>query len=72
MAANGLTATVSGSTAAPGTVPERGCIPWSEARHVAFGAAGPLPPVAVPHNSLNVYPGRERLARPRLEATIPA
>lgn len=48
MPANGLTATVSRSTAAPGSVPERGCIPWSEARHVAFGSAGPLPPVAVP------------------------
>ena len=48
MPANGLTATVSRSTAAPEPVPERGCIPWSEARHVAFGAAGPLPPVAVP------------------------
>lgn len=48
MPANGLTATVSRSTAAPGPVPERGCIPWSEARHVAFGSAGPLPPVAVP------------------------
>jgi len=48
MPANGLTATVSRSRAAPGPVLERGCIPWSEARHVAFGAAAPLPPVAVP------------------------
>ena len=48
MPANGLTATISRSTAAPGRVPERGCIPWSDARHLAFGAAGPLPPVAVP------------------------
>ncbi|MDQ0119679.1 molybdopterin molybdotransferase [Pseudarthrobacter defluvii] len=52
MPANGPTATVSRSTAvpgpAPGPIPERGCIPWSEARHVAFGSASPLPPVAVP------------------------
>lgn len=48
MPANGPTATVSRNTAAPVPVMERGCIPWSEARHVAFGSANPLPPVAVP------------------------
>lgn len=49
MPANGLTATVSPvRAAAPGSIPERGCIPWSEARHIAFGCAGPLPDVGVP------------------------
>ena len=44
MPANGLTATA----AVPGSFAERGCIPWSEARHIAFGSAGPLPHVEVP------------------------
>ena len=48
MPANGLTATASTSAAGPDPVRERGCVPWSEARHIAFGSAGPLPPVAVP------------------------
>ena len=48
MPANGPTATVPRSAATPGSVPERGCVPWSEARHIAFGSASPLPPVAVP------------------------
>ncbi|MGX5717329.1 molybdopterin molybdotransferase MoeA [Arthrobacter sp. MAHUQ-56] len=49
MPANGLTATVSPASAAePASMPGRGSIPWSEARHIAFGSAGPLPHVDVP------------------------
>ena len=44
----GPTTTVSMNAGMPGPVPERGCIPWSEARHVAYGSAIPLPPVNVP------------------------
>ncbi|MHC6591917.1 molybdopterin molybdotransferase MoeA [Arthrobacter sp. C152] len=49
MPANALTATAStASSAAPGSIPDRGCIPWSEARHIAFGSAGALPHADIP------------------------
>jgi molybdopterin molybdotransferase len=48
MPAIGSTTTVIRSAGVPGSVPQQGCIPWSEARHVSYGSANPLPPVAVP------------------------